>query len=1211
MAPHPVITVMKPPGRPFFSFTLKPLCVCMFAMAEGAFPAICQSALTPPGDNYPISAEVRLSHWLAPVLLAPAPRSSLIQPYPTALMWLVDEEKNVQSALKNRLLEQLRNIPRSPKVTEQDRRALLGFVESLPITGRVVLKNTDPRWLEVHPEADPVLLPGQTIVIPSRPQTVSVLKPNGEICRIHHIADHHAQDYIRQCDATAAPQFVWIIQPDGIVQRHGTAHWNSEKQDRPAPGAWILADHPDMPWHWSALDHLAFFLATQGPAPDGTIVLTHAQTSEPPPKNLPLTNNDWGGVGLLQMPSARMAPAGEAAIGLSQTPPYTRLNFTLQPFNWMETSFRYVDVSNRLYGEAIAGSQSYKDKSVDIKLRLSKETRFMPQIAVGVRDITGTGLFAGEYVVASKRTGNFDWTLGLGWGNVGGRGDLPNPLSFLGSGFKTRPTETESATSGGEANFSTLFHGPTALFGGVQYQTPWENLVLKLEYDGNDYQHEAQNNHQKQRTPFNLGAVYRYSPVVDLSLGVERGDTALFGINFHGPLNKLHTDKLFDPPMPPIEATYPNAQPDWTQTARTLERQSQWRVTHIKHAGSELIVRFDEVDAGYWGDRLDRITAVLHRDAPQGILVFRIQSIGHGLKLNEYLIDRKAWVEAKTQLQPPHIRKSVVFEKTEENGFLSPRENTVFHAPVSPLNSKFGLNYSYQMGGPDGFILHQLSATGSGVWKWSANTWTSGEIRARLLDNYDKFKYTAPSNLPRVRTYVREFLTSSEVTLPNLQLTHVGQLGASQFYSVYGGLLESMYGGVGGEWLYRPMGSPFALGVDINAVRQRAFEQDLGFRDYQVATGHTTLYWDTGFQGVQAEISAGRYLAGDVGITVDLSREFSNGVRMGAFATKTNVSAEQFGEGSFDKGIYVKMPFDAFLPRSSSTLAGFFWHPLLRDGGAKLERKYGLFNMTKGQSGQTLKWRPFGGESTPQLADIAYPQYAPKNGIALFDRPLDAIVVDDIRLLGKAAIEPSFWGGVLTATGVTLASSLLDKSADQLARDYGGRNFMKGVETLGDLLPFAAFGLSGIAALSGHDAALSKASLASLEAGSAGLGLALLGKYAVGRARPETEQGPGKLTPFSSNNSNSSFPSVHTTLAWATLTPYAKAYNAPWLYGAAALTNVARVSGRKHWFSDTVGGAFLGYSLGSLFWEDRNRPSKQGPKVHIGPGVMGLEWETP
>src|SRR5690606_7684278 len=101
-------------------------------------------------------------------------------------------------------------------------------------------------------------------------------------------------------------------------------------------------------------------------------------------------------------------------------------------------------------------------------------------------------------------------------------------------------------------------------------------------------------------------------------------------------------------------------------------------------------------------------------------------------------------------------------------------------------------------------------------------------------------------------------------------------------------------------------------------VKQRDYAQDFGFRDYDVVTGHATLYYDLGVERrVHVAASAGRYLAGDWGVTLDVARVFRNGVTMGAFATKTNISSAEFGEGSFDKGIYLRVPMDLLIPRSS------------------------------------------------------------------------------------------------------------------------------------------------------------------------------------------------------------------------------------------------------------------------------------------------------
>jgi hypothetical protein len=83
---------------------------------------------------------------------------------------------------------------------------------------------------------------------------------------------------------------------------------------------------------------------------------------------------------------------------------------------------------------------------------------------------------------------------------------------------------------------------------------------------------------------------------------------------------------------------------------------------------------------------------------------------------------------------------------------------------------------------------------------------------------------------------------------------------------------------------------------------------------------------------------------------LDLSKTFDNGVSMGAWATKTNVSAAQFGEGSFDKGLYVRIPFDVMTTKRSGNTAFLAYSPLTRDGGARLNRSFGLFGATTARS---------------------------------------------------------------------------------------------------------------------------------------------------------------------------------------------------------------------------------------------------------------------
>ena len=185
--------------------------------------------------------------------------------------------------------------------------------------------------------------------------------------------------------------------------------------------------------------------------------------------------------------------------------------------------------------------------------------------------------------------------------------------------------------------------------------------------------------------------------------------------------------------------------------------------------------------------------------------------------------------------------------------------------------------------------------------------------------------------------------------MPNLQVTQVKELQQNHFVSAYGGYLEWMFAGVGGEYLYRPVASPLALGVDMNRVKQRDFQQNFNFLSpsYLVNTGHATVYWDTGWQNILTKVSAGQYLAGDRGGTFDISKVFANGMQIGAYFTKTNMSSINYGEGSNDKGIYFTIPFDAFLSKRTNAVATFMYQPYYKDGGAFLQRKYRLYDLAR------------------------------------------------------------------------------------------------------------------------------------------------------------------------------------------------------------------------------------------------------------------------
>ena len=119
-----------------------------------------------------------------------------------------------------------------------------------------------------------------------------------------------------------------------------------------------------------------------------------------------------------------------------------------------------------------------------------------------------------------------------------------------------------------------------------------------------------------------------------------------------------------------------------------------------------------------------------------------------------------------------------------------------------------------------------------------------------------------------------------------------------------------MFAGVGGEVLWKPVDQNWGLGVELNYVWQRDFDSlGFGYYDYDVVTGHASLYWDTGWYGLEASSTPAATSPATGAGRVQLTRRFANGWAVGAYFTLTDVSSEDFGEGSFDKGVFCPIPF--------------------------------------------------------------------------------------------------------------------------------------------------------------------------------------------------------------------------------------------------------------------------------------------------------------
>jgi hypothetical protein len=249
---------------------------------------------------------------------------------------------------------------------------------------------------------------------------------------------------------------------------------------------------------------------------------------------------------------------------------------------------------------------------------------------------------------------------------------------------------------------------------------------------------------------------------------------------------------------------------------------------------------------------------------------------------------------------------------------------------------------------PNAFFIYQLYAELAGTAHVEPGLSFSGSLGANITNNLAELVPTPESALPHVRSDIGFYLKDGKNGILSSQADYLFNIAPDWYGRVSGGILEYMYDGVDGEILYRPYNQRLAIGLDVNHVIKRGFSDLLTLQNYQITEGLLSFYYKLPFDNLTATLRVGRYLAGDKGATIEVSRQFASGARLGIFATKTNVSSQQFGEGGFDKGIFLSFPLDLLLANPSRSEVSYLYRPLTRDGGQYVGITKPLYQETDG-----------------------------------------------------------------------------------------------------------------------------------------------------------------------------------------------------------------------------------------------------------------------
>lgn len=652
-----------------------------------------------------------------------------------------------------------------------------------------------------------------------------------------------------------------------------------------------------------------------------------------------------GQTGLINMPSARIEEDGTLSLGESLNDPYRALWGSVTLLPWLELSGRYTRIDgvpgfpdNPDYGY-------YKDKSFDAKLRVLRESRYLPDVAIGVQDYMGTRIFRSSYVALSKRVWDLDLTAGYGQDRINGA------------------------------------------FGGVRYNPSWNrNLGLVVEYDANDYKNDfsaALSGADQRRGGATYALEYKFG-WIGTQLSYQHGSVG-GNIYVSIPLMEKEYIPKIEEPKPYTQAPAQPAAPEASGESKfplplvTALEQQGFKNVRIGFDGKVLELSLTHTRISLVGravGRAVRTALLLGPSTTQQIVItytlddlpaltYRFQDLA---RLRGYLNGEVSQqeLEASVQIeytspeyakrfrdkavlviardQEPSDKLQTLFG--EEGPIVSFKQEDRFLSNLEfiPFNLRFFFNDPTGAARYDTFaLLNYNKHVGDGLF-------LNGSVRFTLFENVSDV--TTPSNslLPHVRTDVATYFRERNwATINSLLVNKYVQLGQGVYSRWSAGYYEEMFGGAGGQILYLPSAGNWATDLSVDWLRQRDPYADLSFTDYSVVTALVALHYRFPSLGITATARAGRFLAKDDGVRFELKRRFRSGIEIGAWYTLTNgndiTPPGSPGSPYHDKGVFLSVPLNVMLTKDTQARSTLSLAPWTRDVGQMVVSPGDLYDL--------------------------------------------------------------------------------------------------------------------------------------------------------------------------------------------------------------------------------------------------------------------------
>lgn len=914
-----------------------------------------------------------------------------------------------------------------------------------------------------------------------------------------------------------------------------------------------------------------------------------------------------GQSGYVNMPNAIVETDGTFSVGYSFDSPYGSawVSSTILPF--LQMTGRYVSI-NGIPGFTNEPGQygseygRFKDKVADVKLQLWEESGWRPAVALGATDLLGTELFKGQYLVATKTFGpdkNLEFSFGYG---------------------RRRP----------ESLFAGARWAPAAL----------PNWAVVAEYDAVNYARDFSADKtfagQRNKGPV-VGLEYRHGWLgAQIARHSDHFSANVFvtvPFSQREFLPKLKEPKVYEQKDAPPRASMAAWRKDGKPGAALVEAlaQQDFKNIRVELDGGILKLSLTNNRISNLGRAVGRAGRTALAFAPAGTRGLSITYTRNEQPVATYeFIDLYALsyylggtIDRTAFLQTVRVRQGTpadIMDSSEQASMLAGMQEAVrigvdvgHDGNAVQLRSedresnrlriapKLGLFFN----DPSGALRYEIAAAANYDYRLGRGLYLNSAVTAKIFEDVSGVTQASNSLLPHVRTDIAEYKRGSRVKLNKLMVNQFAMPAEHWYGRLSGGLYEEMFRGAGGQLLYAPPDTGWAADLTVDALQQRGYKGWLDSSDYRTVTALGALHYRLP-SDITVTARAGRFLAKDVGVRVEFKRRFLSGMEVGAWYTKTN-GKDTTNPGTpanpyNDKGVYLTISLSSMLLSDTQAAASIAISPWTRDVGQMVASPGDLYDMIEKPRRELGIADGLGnlGERPDEQALAALYQ-DPKT----LRNPWPAFRLRLEQAASTTPTLPEWVGGGAAAGAALLAGAALDKPVDKFVKRHQDNKVMRTFGNFGKAMPLVLVGGAG-AALAFGDERASNIGLISMEAVAASIGITQAGKYAVGRARPGAEQGP--WSQVDGNRSNASFPSGHSAVSFAAVTPFAKEYAAPWLYGVAALSSAGRVAARQHWVSDTVAGGILGYAVGSWLWQSQRENRGSVLSVVPTPKSINVAW---